>query len=225
MKNNIWRILHQNLSLTKQGNLICPFVSIIDIMRCHTNGNTIFCHFIHNMIDHRCMLWIQCCSRLIQNNNFRMHDQNICNGYLFFLSSTQGMGRFMPKRRDFQMVNHFFDFLLCLLFRNSKIQYAKRNLLIYTGRKQLIIRILKNNPYFASEIQKSLLIIPVRLSLIIQSSLLGFENPHTAEEKCGFSGTIGTHKCDFSASFDFKRQSIQRMCIFIIIGIIQILRF
>ncbi len=67
------------------------------------------------------MLWIQGGGWFIQDDNFRMHHQNICDGNLFFLSAGQCMGWPAAVWRDLHLIDDPFYFFLCLLFADTQI--------------------------------------------------------------------------------------------------------
>ena len=102
------------------------------------------------------MFCVQRGRRFVQYDDFRMHHQDVGDGNLLFLSSAQGMGRAIPEGRYLKMADHLVHFLSCFLFRYTHVQDSKGNLLVHACRKQLIIRILKDNADPASKIQQSL---------------------------------------------------------------------
>ena len=162
--------MNQYFSVFKKKYIVCPGHGIIDIMGCHHNRNAIFRQLVNNFINHSGMFGIQCCCRLIQNDDIRVHNQNISNGNLLLLSAAQSVGGLVAERCNLQIINHLFHLFFCFVFRNSQIQNTKRYFLINTCRKQLIVRVLKYNADFASQFKKPFARIINRFPIKIEST-------------------------------------------------------
>ena len=119
------------------------------------------------------MLRIQGRRRLVQDDDVRVHDQDIGDGDLFFLASAQGVGGLVAEGGDFQNVNDPLHLFPGLLGGDAQIQDAKGDLLVDAGAEQLVVRILEDDADAAAKLQQAFLVVPVFLSLEIQAALLG----------------------------------------------------
>ena len=79
--------MEQDFSFMEKDDFICPLIGVINIVGSHENGDPRLCHLIYNVVYHLGMLWIQGRCRLVQDNDIRVHDQDICNGNLLLLTS------------------------------------------------------------------------------------------------------------------------------------------
>ncbi len=77
----------QNPSIFEQKDLIGPGEGVIDVMGGHHYGDPLIGQLVYNLVDHGGMLGIQGRCRLIQNDDIRMHHQNIGDGNLLLLSA------------------------------------------------------------------------------------------------------------------------------------------
>ena len=118
------------------------------------------------------------------------------------------MGRAVPERAD----PHFFNDPLHLLtgfrLRFAQVQHPEGDLLVYTGGKQLVVRILKDDPHPLAQLQQPFSGIIHRGSVKIQGAGGGAVNAVAAQEKSGFSGAVGSHKGDLFSAADLQGEAV-----------------
>ena len=134
------------------------------------------------------------------------------------------MCRAILKRSNFQLFDYALHFSSHSFFICSQIQYPKRDLLVHTGGKELIVRLLKYDPHSAPHIQKPSSRVLNRLSIDAYSACIRLSYSIQAKKERRFSRTVSAHESNFCPVPDLKIQTIQRFLIISLISVRHILR-
>ncbi len=116
--------------------------------------------------------WVQGGKGLVKDEKLRVHDQDVRQGHLLFLSSAQGVGGTMAEGGDAQLLDDLLHLSFGFRLRKSQIERAKGDLLVHAGRKELHVRVLEYDPYLFAQVQQFLFPVGDRLAVIVYLSLI-----------------------------------------------------
>ena len=84
-ENLLGRALCKNMRIVEQDNAVRPAVGVVGVVGGNDDGDALLCQLLQNIVDHPCVLWVQCAERFVQDEQLRSHHQNVCDGYPLFL--------------------------------------------------------------------------------------------------------------------------------------------
>ena len=95
--------------------------------------------------------WIQHRRGLVKNNTLRTHSHDACDSDSLFLTAGEHMRRFLPQFIDSHALHRIVNPAPYLLCGNSQVFRSESYIILYHGRDQLVIGILKDHPRAAAD--------------------------------------------------------------------------
>ena len=168
---------------------------------------------VHQFTDaHR----VQSCRGLVQNKDFRLHDHNAGKCHPLFLSEAQGVSRTVFQVCDPHLFHDRFHTAVHLLRGQAHVDCSERNVLIYRSRKQLVVRILKDDTHLGTQLPQACFFVGNRLPAKANLSLLRLQNAVEMQKQRRLSGTVCSQNRGSLAFFKCNGQILNGVTAFVI---------
>ena len=146
-------------------------------------------------------------SRLIKNENLRIHDQNRGNGNTLLLAEAQGIDRPVAEGIQTADFQRFIHSAVYLILRNASHRKAESDLLANHGLADHLVRTLHDK----TDLFSALFNGRRRDVLAVQKNLAAVRPVEAADQrrKCGFAGTVSPDKRNHLALLQCEAHMLQ----------------